>query len=382
MLLIMLAVLLLLWLIIFISSRVRLKRDRAFLEAQGYCNPVSAGEYDVNVLTFGKADGRHRIIAMAGYGVPDSCITMRRMTAYLETDNQVVFVDRAGYGISGDTDREMTAEHIVEAYRTALRNAGIPAPYVLMPHSVGGVYATLWESRYPEEIEAVAIIDGSELKAIPPEIQQQDANPEVCLYYRLVRLGLGGTGNVLLRRFLPPKDWLTEGEQRMEYALTLMTFDSRALIAEDAAFERNIDSVWNGTVTNSIPKIYITTAYLTAEDIEADGVLTDEVIEWLIADRSETRKRLEEQYQSSAISEATYLEQLPALPQNEDEKREMALEDWLAEGQDYCDRILNPYIEKLGNCRLINLPGDHLIYEQKPDRCGQIIKEFLDETDA
>lgn len=380
--LILLAVLLALWLIIFVNSKIRLSRDRAFLEAQGYCNPVSAGEYDVNVLTFGNANGRHRIIAMAGYGCPDICITMRRMTAYLETDNQVVFVDRAGYGISDDTDREITAEHVVEAYRTALRNAGIPAPYVLMPHSIGGIYATLWESKYPEEVEAVAIIDGTELEAIPAEIQQTEVIPEVYLYYRLDRLGLGGTGNLLLRHFQPPKDWLTEDEQRMEYALTLMTFDSRALIAEDAAFERNIDSVWRETVTNSIPKIYISTEYLTAEDIEADGVLTDELADELMAERRELRARLEEQYQSGAITEEKYLELLPALPQNDAEKRQMALDDLLAQGRDYCDSMLTPYFEKLGNCRLVNLPGDHLIYEYKPDECGQIIKAFLDELDA
>lgn len=85
------------------------------------------------------------------------------MTAALETDNRVVFIDRAGYGFSDDTDHEMTTESIVEDYRKALQNAGIKAPYILMPHSIGGAYANYWSSKYPDEIEAVVFVDGTQL---------------------------------------------------------------------------------------------------------------------------------------------------------------------------------------------------------------------------
>lgn len=52
--------------------------------------------------------------------------------------SRAVFVDRAGHGFSDDTENEMTPEYIVEDYRKALKNAGIKAPYILMPHSIGG----------------------------------------------------------------------------------------------------------------------------------------------------------------------------------------------------------------------------------------------------
>ena len=77
------------------------------------------------------------------------------MTAELEKDGLVVFVDRAGYGFSEDTEQEMTLEAIVEDYRKALKNAGIKPPYILLPHSIGGAYANYWVSHYSEEIEAV-----------------------------------------------------------------------------------------------------------------------------------------------------------------------------------------------------------------------------------
>lgn len=353
------AILLLLWLLIFVGSKIRLKNDKEFLEEKGYCNLVSAGGYSVNVLSYGNENGKHRIIAMSGYGIPDSCITMRRMTATFETDNQVIFIDRAGYGISDDTAQDMTVENIVEAYRTALKKAEIKAPYVLMPHSIGGVYATYWESKYPDEVEAVAIIDGTELEAVSPDAQDNEDN-DALLYYRLVKCGIGGTGDLLLKQFLPPKEWLSEDEQRAEYAMALMTYDSRALLSESEQESRNINTAWRNIVTNDIPKIYISTAYFTAEDIEADGILTDEMIDELMSDRKERKAQL---------------------PKSQEERRKMALEDYLEIGRDYKERILLPYLEKLGNCELVNLPGDHLIYEQKPDECGQIIRDFIDGLD-
>ena len=82
-------ILLLLWLILFVSSRIRTKRDLEFLRDEGYEQLVSAGDYSVNVIRCGNENGAHRIIAMAGFGIPDCCITMRRMTAHLEQENQV-----------------------------------------------------------------------------------------------------------------------------------------------------------------------------------------------------------------------------------------------------------------------------------------------------
>ena len=42
---------------------------------------------------------------------------------------------------------------------------------------------------------------------------------------------------------------------------------------------------------------------------------------------------------------------------------------------------LKPYIEKLGNCELKLLGGDHMIYQQRPEECGDILMEFLSGLD-
>lgn len=135
-LIILLAALMLFTLVTFVIHRVKTAKEIELLKEKGYYNPISVGDYS---------------------------ITEREMTSVLENDNMVVFIDRAGYGLSDDTDNEMTLEYIVEDYRSALKNAGIDAPYILMPHSIGGAYANYWISKYPNEIEAVVFLDGTQL---------------------------------------------------------------------------------------------------------------------------------------------------------------------------------------------------------------------------
>ena len=38
---------------------------------------------------------------------------------------------------------------------------------------------------------------------------------------------------------------------------------------------------------------------------------------------------------------------------------------------------LMPYINKLGNTEVVLLPGDHYIFEQKPEELSKIINEFI-----
>ena len=106
-----------------IFHRVRTCQELELLKERGYFNPVSVGDDSLNVVKFGNEQGGHTIAALAGLGMGVFSVAARRMTSHLEHDNIVVFVDRAGYGLSDDTGKEMTLKHIVENYRLALKNA-------------------------------------------------------------------------------------------------------------------------------------------------------------------------------------------------------------------------------------------------------------------
>ena len=51
------------------------------------------------------------------------------------------------------------------------------------------------------------------------------------------------------------------------------------------------------------------------------------------------------------------------------------------ERQETYERFIKNYVEKLGNCKYVNIPGDHYIYEYKPDEVEKEVQSFLDDCD-
>lgn len=351
-LLVLLILLLLFTLVTFIIHRVKTDQETGLLKEKGYYNPVSVGDYSLNVAKFGNENGSHTIVSLAGLGMGDYSVAERQMTAALEQDNMVVFVDRAGYGFSDDTDHEMTLEYIVEDYRKALQNAGINAPYILMPHSIGGAYANYWSSRYPDEIEAVVFVDGSQLDE--HSFDDESAEPVGLGDHVLAFLAKLGFSRYVLRQYayLKPDNY-SEEEQQLCDALQLMTMDSIALSSESCLLAQNGQAAWNSIVTNDIPKLYICSSW----GFQTKDELRD-FLDWFAA-----------LMEKNHIDRNTF-----GNTGKDDEKLQQQIDELTKARED----VIYPYAEKMGNCEVVLLGGDHLIYEQKPKECGEIIKEFID----
>ena len=292
----------------FLFNRSRSKKEQTFLKDHGYLNLVSVGDHSLNVAKFGNENGAHTIVGLSGLGVDDYSVMARKMTACLEEDNLVVFVDRAGYGLSEDTDHDMTLDFIVEDYRAALANAGLSAPYILMPHSIAGAYANYWSGKYPEEIEAILFVDGTQMS---DDFYNYDPTAKISTDEKigiyLTKLGISRFG-------MSDFSKATNETQQLSTALHNQSLDSLAIASENAFYIKNLQDAWSSLVTTDIPKLYICAS-------------------------------------------------------------------WGFDTPDYNDarqNILYPYAEKMGNCEVVLLPGDHLIYIQQPEACGQLMKEFLE----
>jgi pimeloyl-ACP methyl ester carboxylesterase len=70
-----------------------------------------------------------------------------------------VLYDRAGTGWSDDTDLPRTAAAVTDELRALLRTAGVPAPYLLVGHSLGGAYAQRYAQRFPDEVAGLLLLD-------------------------------------------------------------------------------------------------------------------------------------------------------------------------------------------------------------------------------
>lgn len=74
---------------------------------------------------------------------------------------RVVRYDRAGVGNSAPAAQPRTAADIATDLNTLLRTAGIPGPYILVGHSLGGLFARYFAHMYPDQVVGMMLIDSS-----------------------------------------------------------------------------------------------------------------------------------------------------------------------------------------------------------------------------
>lgn len=98
----------------------------------------------------------------------------------IKGDATVFAYNRPGYGKSEDTSKPRDGRVIVEELRGNLQHLGIKPPYVLVGHSLGGLYMQLFARMYPQEVKGVVLVDA----LYPGVIKRPDEFP---LYARMAR---------------------------------------------------------------------------------------------------------------------------------------------------------------------------------------------------
>lgn len=89
--------------------------------------------------------------------------------------------DRAGMGFSDGGPLPRDAKNTVSDLHALLHNAGIKPPYVLVAHSIAGLYAPLFADIYPQEVAGMVLVDPSfpyeskAFDALVPAMKTMDA---------------------------------------------------------------------------------------------------------------------------------------------------------------------------------------------------------------
>lgn len=228
-------------------------------------------------------------------------------------------------------------------------------PYVLLPHSIGGVYATYWECTYPEEIEGVVFLDTSEITE-NASFEDMDIT-----WLDYILAGLSKTGmqrlvyNSLVYNtlYLGSPAWVEEPELSYTKYLNIHSGGSFASVSETKLANENLKTVFNMLKKTEIPKLMInaSSAFQTKEDFV-------DYIEY--ANALLVAQRKEEYFDLS-----------------DDAKTEEVAQRYIDNGTKWREENTMPYIESLGNCQYVGIPGDHLIYQQKPEEVAKAVKEFL-----
>lgn len=326
-------------------NRIMLKKEARLLQERGYQFSLTDADYALSYKKIGNDAADHILVAISGMGVDAYAETLAPMAEYLKDNALFVCIDRAGYGLSADTHRPQTVEQVVEDYRSALKNANIEPPYVLLPHSYGGVMATCWESKFPDEIAGVFYLDCTVLSAAPEKSQYSPLSSFVLRFFS--DFGITRFTNQLIVT-LPPEYSAEQKENAM--LLTMHSLRSYAKDSEAKLLPQNCKTVYESIVKNDIPKAYLCASCFRTRE------------EWLAADNWART------YQN--MPKATEEERLEIADQN------IALCENIAED------VIKPYTDLLGNCEYLELPGDHFIYMQRPMECAVLLSRFLQRIDS
>ena len=149
--------------------------------------------------------------------------------------------DRPGTGGSDPTPGEQSGTTIVATLRSTLEVAGLRPPYVLVGHSLGGLYANLFARTYPDEVAGVVLVDS----ASPGDILH---GPPAGAFARVVNATVVILDRVRGQRGTGETEWVKNTLADIEVApafppipLVVITGGRRMPLVPTAAFRAHVD---------------------------------------------------------------------------------------------------------------------------------------------
>ena len=114
-----------------------------------------------SVQLYTKGSGDKTIVMLSGWGTEDPINDFKSLADKLSNKFRVVILEYFGYGTSDITENERTNSNIVNEIRKVLNGLDITPPYILMPHSMSGLYSLYYADKYSDEVEGIIGIDMS-----------------------------------------------------------------------------------------------------------------------------------------------------------------------------------------------------------------------------
>lgn len=146
-------------------------RDQRRFQPEGKL--VDVGGYRLHIFCAG--EGSPAVILESGLGVPGIGWMLVEQEAARFT--RVCYYDRAGYGFSDPGPEPRTSLQIARELHALLEKTPVPAPYVLVGHSLGGFNARVFTGQYPREVAGMVLVDSShedQQSRLPPWLKAEN----------------------------------------------------------------------------------------------------------------------------------------------------------------------------------------------------------------
>lgn len=114
------------------------------------------------------AHGRRLHFACVGEGSPTIVfeqggegwiVNWRKVQEEAARISRTCFYDRAGFGLSDPAEDPVTGNNVTDDLKSLLVAAHVAEPVVLVGHSIGGFYATLFADRFPQSVAGLVLIE-------------------------------------------------------------------------------------------------------------------------------------------------------------------------------------------------------------------------------
>jgi pimeloyl-ACP methyl ester carboxylesterase len=112
-------------------------------------------------------------------GLGDASISWRKVQPEIAKFARVCSYDRAGIGYSDSSPQPRTSKVMAGELHALLKAAGVPPPYVLVGHSMGGYNVRLFASLYRNEVAGMVLVDAShpdQDNRFPPELKNMEGS--------------------------------------------------------------------------------------------------------------------------------------------------------------------------------------------------------------
>jgi len=119
---------------------------------------VTVGKQQMFLHCTGKSPGPTAILE-AGTG--DTSEVWTAVQKQAQGFAHICSYDRLGLGRSDKLVSTRTADEIVRDLHLLLQAAQVPPPYVMVGHSIGGIYVRKYATLYPQVVEGMVLLDSA-----------------------------------------------------------------------------------------------------------------------------------------------------------------------------------------------------------------------------
>lgn len=291
---------------------------------------VQVDGQNMNVYTEGEGD--KTLVFLAGFGTPSPILDFKPLYSRLSDKYRIVVIEKFGYGYSDEYDGDRAVDTLVDQDRQALEELSVEGPYILVPHSAGGIEAIWWAEHYPDEVEAMIGLDSNvpsqyanyrtlqDLNVQEPQDIDECVSSMAVNDFFMYKIGL-------FRLMMPPSS-------------------IPALSSEDLSTEEREQYSALG---------YTMYCRGSGSTFMRESIMTSHALECL---REYVNTPVPDIPTLFFVSDGSVMEQI------------MEPETWIKIHEDYIDEITNGVI--------INLDCGHYVHVERPDEVADAIEEFVE----